>query len=310
MSKLGELSFTLPREASDNPPRNNILSITPSETFHIEDDFELTPAERMEAEQMQKEEQLRRRDPKAHTVLISGRRERGLRQSQHVSLHSMPPVVGTQQVRYGAPVVDIVDMPCATSMAPDATPGVESVLKSPIVASCSVAETRNPNQSKSELLSSSTSETGQGASMQSSFVTPQHASGTSQFTTHDLQRQIDGFNLFPKQNQRDKNVSDQPDQSDGQMEKTPVAAKQKSTHHKHGPGHSNGVKEHTTEMTGAVNGFKENKGVRKRSVTADDENMRKRTKRASAPMTELLHPEAMFEKLLQIEASRASRGDS
>lgn len=74
--------FPFLRDVSNNSPRNNILSITPSETFHIEDGVELTPAERMEAEQMQKDEQLRRRNPKAHTAMILGRREMDLRQSQ------------------------------------------------------------------------------------------------------------------------------------------------------------------------------------------------------------------------------------
>jgi hypothetical protein len=54
--------------------RNPILSITPSETFHIEDDIELTPAERIEVKQMQQDEQLRRKDPKAYMARIEQRR--------------------------------------------------------------------------------------------------------------------------------------------------------------------------------------------------------------------------------------------
>ena len=59
--------------------RNLILSITPTETFHIEDGIELTPAERIEVEQMQKDEQLRRRDPKAYMARVEQRREANLR---------------------------------------------------------------------------------------------------------------------------------------------------------------------------------------------------------------------------------------
>lgn len=58
--------------------QNRILSITPSETFHIEDGVELTPAEREEAEQMQKDEQLRRRDPQAYYKKEADRRAKQL----------------------------------------------------------------------------------------------------------------------------------------------------------------------------------------------------------------------------------------
>ena len=268
---------------------------------------------------MQKEEQLRRRNPKAHTVMMLERREREFRQSQqYASSHSMPPagvhpVASTHQVPFGAPVVETGDMPHFVPMAPNATPGIQSVLNPPLVASQSLAVSPNLGQSESELRSS-TSETDQGASIkspkqtQSSFIAPQHSSETSQFTTHDLQKHIDESNSFSKKTQRDRNVGDQPNQLDGRMEKTPLAAKHKTKHRKQGPGHSNGVPGHTTEMTETANASKENTGGRKRTVTADDETPTKRTKRASAPTTDLLSPEAMFEKLLQVEASRHSRG--
>ena len=268
---------------------------------------------------MQKEEQLRRRDPKAHTVMMLERRERDFRLSQqYASSHSMPPagvhpVAGTSQVRFGAPVVETGDTPCTVPMAPNATPGIESVLNPPLVASQILAVSPNLGQSKSELLSS-TSETGQGTSVesakqtQSRFFAPQHSSENSQFTTHDLQNHIDASNSFLGKVQRDRNVSDQPDRLDGQMEKAPLLVRYRTKHRKQGPGHSSGVTGHTTETTGTANASKENTGDRKRTVAADEQTPRKKTKRASAPTSDLLPPEAMFEKLLQVEASRPSRG--
>lgn len=47
-----------------DPARNHILSITPTDTFHVEDGFELTAEEMKEAEQVQRNEQLRRRNLK------------------------------------------------------------------------------------------------------------------------------------------------------------------------------------------------------------------------------------------------------
>ncbi|MCJ1275541.1 hypothetical protein MMC21_003344 [Puttea exsequens] len=54
-----------------NPNVNPILSIVPTETFHIEDGIELTAEEGKEAEQMQKDEQLRRRNLLAHSVILN-----------------------------------------------------------------------------------------------------------------------------------------------------------------------------------------------------------------------------------------------
>ena len=50
----------------DNP----IASITPTESFHIEDKDNLTPEEKMEAEQIFRDEQLRRRDPLKYQEMI------------------------------------------------------------------------------------------------------------------------------------------------------------------------------------------------------------------------------------------------
>ena len=293
----------------------------------------------MEAEQMQKEEQLRRRNPKAHMEMLSGRRERDLRQSQqYVSSHGMPPVavihpaavlhstpvvhptaavhpvIGTPQVRYGAPVEETDDMPCATSMAPGTDTGIESALNALFFASHSPAESPNPGQSKSEVLSSSTPETAPGASVtslnqtQSSFIAPQHSSETPQFTTHDLQRHINDSTSFPRQVRRDENVIDQPDHSDGRIQKPPFIVQYKKGLHKHWPRHKNGDKWRRSRMTEAASGSKENKGDRKRSHPVDDEITRKRTKLASTSTPTRPSPEAMFDNLLHREASRSFRG--
>ncbi|CAD6581667.1 MAG: hypothetical protein ASARMPRED_000675 [Alectoria sarmentosa] len=72
-----------------DPATNHILSITPSETFHIEDGIELTPEESKEAEQMKKDFELSRRDPMAHNALINQRREEEARRlRQHVASFS------------------------------------------------------------------------------------------------------------------------------------------------------------------------------------------------------------------------------
>ena len=53
---------------------NSILSIVPSETFHIDDGVELTLEEKREVEQMQRDEELRRRDPMQYAALILQRK--------------------------------------------------------------------------------------------------------------------------------------------------------------------------------------------------------------------------------------------
>ena len=56
-----------------NSARNPVLSITPTESFHVEDKVELTKEEAKEAEQMRQDEQLRRRDPVKYQELITKR---------------------------------------------------------------------------------------------------------------------------------------------------------------------------------------------------------------------------------------------
>ncbi|KAL9131167.1 MAG: hypothetical protein Q9217_000820 [Psora testacea] len=55
---------------------NPILSIIPSETFQIDDGLELTPEEKREVEQLQKDEELRRRDPVRYSATIMQRKVR------------------------------------------------------------------------------------------------------------------------------------------------------------------------------------------------------------------------------------------
>ena len=52
----------------------SILSIVPSETFQVDDGVELTPEEKREVEQMQKDEELRRRDPVQYSAIIMQRK--------------------------------------------------------------------------------------------------------------------------------------------------------------------------------------------------------------------------------------------
>lgn len=49
------------------------MSITPSETFHVDDGYDLTAQEQKEVEQMLKDEQLRRRDPARYQALVMQR---------------------------------------------------------------------------------------------------------------------------------------------------------------------------------------------------------------------------------------------
>lgn len=120
---LGHDPIILDRLLADRT-QNRIISITPSETFHVEDGVELTAAEREEAEQMQKTEQLRRRDPKAYYAREGDRK---MRQVQHTA---MPPSKigtwtngrpGTQPVHWHAPNNIHLDLGLPPSTAPTMT---------------------------------------------------------------------------------------------------------------------------------------------------------------------------------------------
>ena len=152
---------------------------------------------------MQKAEQLRRRDPKAHTAMISARKESYIRQ-QYTPSHQPPPAASvplmysTQHVRWDAPMIATGDMLRPPSPAPGITAGTDSMLNRPLVESAGAASATNLDQHESGLLSSFTLKAGERASVStpkqtlSSVAVPQQLSGTPKFTTHDLQNHIDG----------------------------------------------------------------------------------------------------------------------
>ena len=151
---------------------------------------------------MQKEEQMRRRNPKAHTAMVLARREKDLRSSQLAPLHNPTPPApvnpsnSTQQVRWDAPMIATGEMLRLPSTAPDVTVGTKSMLDAPLVINHGEGMSINLDEPESGPLSS-TSGTGEGTSVpapkqtQSSLDIPQRVSGTTKFTAHDLQNDID-----------------------------------------------------------------------------------------------------------------------
>ena len=125
---------------ADRSPRNKILSIIPSETFHIEDGVELTAKERMEAEQMQRDEQLRRRNQQAHHAMIQERKEKEYRPFQHTSAHNLSStnidssMASTQPVCIRGPMTATGDMLPLPSTAPNVAIGNGSMICAPPIA--------------------------------------------------------------------------------------------------------------------------------------------------------------------------------
>ena len=153
---------------------------------------------------MQKEEQMRRRNPKAHTAMVLARREKDLLSLQlDASLHkstplvSLNPINSTQQVRWDAPMIATGEMLRLPFTAPDATLGTTSMLDAPLLINHGVAVSPNLDEPKSGTLSSSIFGTREGTSVsapkqtQSSLDVPQRLSETPRLTTHDLQNHID-----------------------------------------------------------------------------------------------------------------------
>lgn len=118
----GRDSFVLDRLLAE-PAQSKIVSITPSETFHIEDGVELTPAERQEAEQIQKAEQLRRRDPQAYQQMEINRRARQLQPNKQYPASHVP--VSTQPVpsNLSHDPHPAMEMPSSTALAPATSMG-------------------------------------------------------------------------------------------------------------------------------------------------------------------------------------------
>ena len=151
---------------------------------------------------MQKEEQMRRRNPKAHTAMVLARREKDLRSLQqnaplHISTSPayVNPMNSTQRVRWDAPMIATGEMLRLPSTAPDFTLGTESMLDALLVINHGEALSTNLDEPESGPLSS-TSGTGEGTSVAApkqtqSSLDVQRLSGTTKFTAHDLQNHID-----------------------------------------------------------------------------------------------------------------------
>ena len=162
---------------------------------------------------MQKAEQLRRRDPKAHTAMILGRRERDMLLLQQHTLSHNPSLAAsdlmnsTQPVRCDAPVIATGDMLRPPSTAPDTSFGTGRMLNAPSIVPISATVSRSLHQPESVPLSASASNTGRGASvpalnqMQPGLVAPQWLSQAPKFSTHDLQNHIDDSISFLAKNQ-------------------------------------------------------------------------------------------------------------
>ena len=233
---------------------------------------------------MRNDEQLRRRNPKAHTAMILGRRERDARQiRQHAPSHSLPPaafvfpVTSTQPVGWHAPMIATADMLLPPSTAPSAASGTGGMLHTPPVLKPGAVASSNPDQPESGPLSTAQSEVGTNASVPApnqtrpSFVGPRRLSGTPEFTSHDLQKHIEESLTFLSN------------------EKAPQP------------------EEAGREAIGELS------DRRKRSIPADEELSRKKAKRTPAPAPSSATWEAMqktFDNLLSREAARSSTGGS
>lgn len=142
---------------------------------------------------MQKDEQLRRRDPKAHTAMILGRKERDLRSfQQHAPTHSLPPsayvypMTSTQSVCWDAPMIATGDMLRPPSTAPDAASGTGTMLYAPLIANPSAAVSPNLDQPQNGSLPHSNFKAGEGASSTASEQTRSRDPGSG-VNGHDVE---------------------------------------------------------------------------------------------------------------------------
>lgn len=162
----------------------------------------------MEAEQMQKDEQLRRRDPKAHMAMISERKERDLRLFQrYAPSQSLPsaalvyPTTSTQPVCWHAPMVATGDMLRLPSTAPEATLSTGSMLYTPVVAENSAAVSPNLDLPESGPLPPSYLNAGRDTSVPTPqrmqlLVDSERLSETPKLTSHDLQKHVEDSVTF------------------------------------------------------------------------------------------------------------------
>lgn len=115
------------------------------------------------------------------------------------------------------------------------------------------------------------------------------------------------------QMQPDNTTSGQPTQAEGQTKMATPAVKQNSSHQETGLELVGGANGRKAEMKDRVNGSKEKKGGRKRSLPADGEHASKKAKHAPAVTPNFASSksmEKMFEDLQSREAARPSKGGS
>ena len=232
---------------------------------------------------MRKDEQLRRRNPKAYMMMILERREREARQNQkHVPSHSLPaaalvsPMTSTQPC-WNTPMIATADMLLPPSTAPATTSGTGGLLHTPSVANPSAAASPNLDRPDSGPLPTAESKMRKGASVpapnqtKTKPVGPRRLSGTPEFTSHDLQKHVEESIAFL----------------------------------------SNDMVPQPNEAVREAIGNLPDDG-RKRSIPVDEEeHMRKKAKRTPAPMPSSMDFEAMkdtFENLLSREAARSKGG--
>lgn len=149
---------------------------------------------------MQRDEQLRRRDLKAYTAMILGRRETEARHvQQHTPSHSLAPaaLVSSTQPCWQTPMIATPDMLLPPPTAPTTTSGTGSMLPTLSFAIPSAAALPNLDQPESRPSPTIESTAGTGASVPApnqanpSLVVPHRISGTPALTSHDLQKHIE-----------------------------------------------------------------------------------------------------------------------
>lgn len=235
---------------------------------------------------MQKDEQLRRRDPKAYMALILGRREREARHIQrYAPSHSLPaaalvsPITSTQPC-WNSPMIATADMLLPPSTAPTATSGTGILLHTPSFANPSAAASPNLHRPESGPLPTAESKMPKGASVpapnqtKTKPVGPRRLSRTPEFTSHDLQKHVEeSITLLSN------DTALQPEEA---------------------------VREAIGNLPG---------DERKRSMPVDEldkeEHMRKKAKQTPAAMPGTMNFEAMkktFDDLLSREATRSKGG--
>ena len=227
---------------------------------------------------MQRDEQLRRRDLKAYTEMILGRREREARHmQQHAPSHSLPPaaLLSSTQPCWQTPMIATPDMLLPPSTAPTTTSGTRSMLPTPSFAKPSAASLPNLDQPESGPSPTTESTAGTGASVPApnqtnpSFVVPRRLSGTPELTSHDLQKHIE--------------------------ESITVSSNDEASQ----------PEEAVAEVIGNLS------DGRKRSIPVDDkEHTRKKAKRTSAANPNFAQYDAMLADLVNREAFRSSKRGS